>query len=178
MNNMQQQLVDLKDIHLPHAMPWWDIALGWWLLMLCTLLLVVALVYGLPRMVKKYRLWQQHKALGIDITRELQAIKMAYAQDKNHHALVEKLSIFLRRISLTLFRDKVVAGLVGRKWVVFLDSVWVAEKPEPSFTDQRIMDILAHAAYQPMFEESQYQDAQALLDLSTLWSQEVIKHHV
>lgn len=55
-------LAQLKDIHLPDAIPLWPLAPGWWILIICIL---AAIAYATQRYLKHRRFWQV-KRQGLD----------------------------------------------------------------------------------------------------------------
>jgi hypothetical protein len=104
----------LRDIHLPEPVSWWPLAPGWWLVCIATLVMLFLL----------WRLWQKHK-----YNLQQQSLSTALntlsnienQQDLNDKALIQQLSILLRRTAITRHGRKKIAGLTGEKWLHFLD---------------------------------------------------------
>jgi len=143
-------LADLKDIHLPQPSPWWDIAWGWWLLLV---LMLVFVVWGLPKLVQWWRVYQQRKQLKHNIAHEFAAICANYASTQDVVQFLSETNTFLRRVVLsqhknTQDKNVQVAGLIGQAWLAYLDGFWQKGKPSLSFTDDKIMHLLLHDAYQ------------------------------
>ena len=104
----------LRDIHLPAELGWWPLAFGWWLLgaVLVTLIVIVS--------VRHFRL-RRHRAAH----RSLQSAIDAIESGADPSACALNASTTLRRFAMTMARDSAeVAGLVGDRWLSYLDSRW------------------------------------------------------
>jgi len=104
----------LRDIHLPEAVSWWPLAIGWWLV-LALIILLPLLIWGIRKL--KARQLLRRQALS-----ELASIEARYEQHKNDQQLVSEGSILLRRICISRFPRNDVAGLSGEAWLSFLNS--------------------------------------------------------
>lgn len=146
----------LRDIHLPSSISWWPPALGWWLVLLIVLLLVITgvLIY---RYRKSRRL---HKAA----LNELEEIQATYKHNQNDQQLVQSLSIWLRRVSLSLYPRTDVAGLTGKDWIEFLDQA--VSKPS---SQQYFSEDLGRALISAPYKQSISIDAHALLTTCRNW---------
>ena len=51
----------LRDIHLPEAVSWWPLAIGWWVLGFLAIIAIAVLAYIVLRRIKKIdtELWQK-----------------------------------------------------------------------------------------------------------------------
>lgn len=99
----------LRDIHLPSA-AWWPPASGWWLL----LLVVIALAVGVA-------LWWRRRARRRplqSILREIAAIEVAHASDRDDARAAEEASRVLRRVARCI--DPGVAAQSGATWQAFV----------------------------------------------------------
>ena len=104
----------LRDIHLPDAISWWPLAMGWWMLVVAAV--VVALVF----IVRYARHWR-HRAAQRALRKTIAAIESG--ADPSACAL--NASTILRRFAMTMAADgKEIAGLVGNAWLDYLDSRW------------------------------------------------------
>ncbi len=107
----------LRDIHLPGVPGWWPPAPGWWLL--AGLLLAAAAVYG----VLYYRARHKRAAL-----RALGRVRTALEQGAEPVACLQFLSTILRRFAMTSSArapgEPDVAGLIGERWLRYLDGRW------------------------------------------------------
>ncbi len=111
------QALELRDIHLPDPVSWWPPALGWWMVLLVTLLFVIILFWLRKRWLEKKR------SAKVIARQELGLIQKKYQQQPDQHQLVEDLSVLLRRACLSVFPREDSAGLTGEKWLGFLDDV-------------------------------------------------------
>jgi hypothetical protein len=104
----------LRDIHLPEAIGWWPFAFGWWTL--CAVAVLIALL-----LVARYARFWRHRAAQRALRRTMAAI--AAGADPSQCAL--EASTILRRFAMTMADDRDdVAGLVGNRWLDYLDSRW------------------------------------------------------
>lgn len=128
----------LRDIHLPPDIGWWPLAWGWWLVIGLGLLAVFALVWWLlqrPTSIQRASLSAQASAL-----QELDRIEQQYQNDPL--GLVRELSVLLRRIAISLYGRRSVAGLTGVSWLQFLDN----QGSSPVFS-QRFQQALTELPY-------------------------------
>ncbi len=115
---MNEQTLNLKDIHLPTPISWWPLAPGWWMLLIGSFLIISALFFAR----KLYR----SKQLKRDIKTEIETIKQQFQQSQNKSQLAKSLSMLLRRASISYYPKETfsgtnVAGLTGEHWLSFLD---------------------------------------------------------
>jgi hypothetical protein len=110
----------LRDIHLPGPIGWWPPAPGWW--MLAVLVLVGIALFGFHY----YRARHKRAAL-----RAVTRVRAALEQGAEPVACLQFLSTILRRFAMTSVartrsasRDLDVAGLIGDRWLEFLDGRW------------------------------------------------------
>jgi hypothetical protein len=108
----------LRDIHLPDAVGWWPPALGWWLL--AALVLVGAALYAFHY----YRGRHLRAAL-----RALARVEAALEQGAEPVSCLQSVSTILRRFAMTSVAAAGgahggVAGLIGDRWLEYLDSRW------------------------------------------------------
>ncbi|GGC81405.1 DUF4381 domain-containing protein [Chelatococcus reniformis] len=103
-------LAELRDIHLPDAVPFWPLAPGWWLAvgLLALLLLVAALLE-----------WRRRQTLGYRALKELEAIERDGARYADAHAVARAAAVLVRRIVMTR-GDRSRLALSGDDWQRFL----------------------------------------------------------
>ena len=166
---MNEQTLNLRDIHLPEPVSWWPIAPGWWLL-LAALLIIIAFAF-IAR--KIYR----SKQLKRDINAELEAIKQQFQQTQNKSQLAKALSILLRRASITYysrtnFNGESVAGLTGENWLAWLDKTHASVDSALAAKNIKFQSELGHvlitAPYMADDAALDY-DAQTLIQLCESW---------
>jgi hypothetical protein len=107
------QALQLRDIHLPAAPPFWPPAPGWWLVAAAALLVLAWLGRVALRRHRLRRQRQQALAALAQFERDL-------ASERSPGALAQ-ISIMLRRLALLRFPRRDVAALTGNNWLRFLD---------------------------------------------------------
>ncbi len=113
MNTANPPLLELRDIHLPAAPPWWPPAPGWWLLAALALILLVLTAGWLLRAWNRQR---RRRALSA----ALHALEQGLTADPAPQRLAE-LSALLKRLALKRHSQREVAALSGSAWLAFLD---------------------------------------------------------
>ena len=107
----------LRDIHLPGPIGWWPPAFGWWLV--AVLVLVGLALYG----AHYYRARHKRAAL-----KAMTRVRTALEQGAEPVACLQFLSTILRRFAMTSAAraagDADVAGLIGERWLRYLDGRW------------------------------------------------------
>lgn len=114
MNGNQAILKDLRDIHLPEPISMWPPAGGWWMAAVVLVLLIAGIVYWYVRRRSSKRL--QKTALS-----ELKQLQQTYLDTGQQQRFIAGLSILLRRVALSSFDRRRVAGMTGEAWLMFLD---------------------------------------------------------
>ncbi|WP_415893052.1 DUF4381 domain-containing protein [Neptuniibacter sp. PT8_73] len=140
----------LRPMQQPEMIGWWPLAPGWWLLILLSIALFIAVVWFGYLYLKKMRNNPNRWAL-----QELNAIQANYQQHQNKRLLAEECNALLKRLALTLYSRQEVAALNGTAWTDFL------AKQSRSDT----LTVLAVAPYQASPEY----DAEALLSACKAW---------
>ena len=143
----------LRDIHLPPEVSWWPPAPGWSPQML-TLILLPAVAYALRQR------WQRRDFRRLAI-RQLEEIERKHQERPNHQRLLQNLPRLLRQAALQHFPQSDCAGLVGEKWLKFLDRN-LDDKPFSQGAGRQ----LAEGPYLP---QTEHVDAEALLSLCGNW---------
>jgi len=154
-----QQLLDLRDIHLPEAISWWPIAPGWWIIFASIILIITAIFISRKIYLKKQ--------LGREIHTELDDIKRQYKQTKNKSQLAKSLSILLRRANISYYPKTDSAGLIGSEWLTYLDSTMTASSTNKKFQSD-IGKVLLSAPYLPDDANLNF-DATKLIHLCESW---------
>jgi len=109
--NSTDPLAQLRDIHLPQPVSWWPPAPGWWIVALAGLTVFGLGIFFLAR----YRQRNRYRRLAL---RELDSLDNN-APDKM--ALLETMSVLLRRVALQAYGREEIAPLHGEQWLSFLD---------------------------------------------------------
>lgn len=113
MDPLGTQALQLRDIHLPPAPPWWPPAPGWWLLGLLLVILLAVALRWLLRAWRQHRRRQQLRAMLDEIERGLSTQPAPQR--------LAALSALLKRVALQRYRDASVGSLSGNAWLAFLD---------------------------------------------------------
>lgn len=108
-----ENLLQLHDIHLPDAPGWWPPAAGWWLM---ALILLLAGYWSIRRFGSWYRARRWRKKLLSEFDRYDKKIEQL-----DDAQLTTEISSHLRRLALTLYPARNVAGLTGSNWLDFLE---------------------------------------------------------
>ena len=149
MNTNHFDSSQLHDIHLPQHVAWWPLGWGWWIVIAVVLLIAGTLSYYYYR---RWRYRTQHYAL-----QTLQQIQQSQLMP---HEKIAALSILLRRIALSYYPRRQVAGLHGQAWLTFL-----AESAQLPQIKSATAQLLICAPYQNQLER----EPDALFNLATLW---------
>jgi Domain of unknown function (DUF4381) len=113
MNPNPQQLLRLRDIHLPAPPAFWPPAPGWWLL---AALLIALLAWATVVALRRYRIRRQRRR----VLSALARLEHKLVSESTPDALAQ-LSALLRRLALMRFPRRDVAALTGKAWLHFLD---------------------------------------------------------
>jgi len=175
---MNPALEKLKDIHLPAPEVWWHIAWGWWLV-LVFLLLCCVMVW---RNVSHLRAWQGKRrakhGLQQDVCNELTKMRAVYEKNKDSLFLLREISVFLRRVSVTVFGQSDSAGLIQDEWLEFLDQQWGDEAVAEGFSGEINANLLKYGTYQHNIDENMRLNIENMLILAEKWADKVLKNHV
>jgi len=113
MNGLEDPLSNLRGIHMPAPVSFWPPAVGWWLLVLAGIVLVLLGYWGF-----KYYFRPNIRK---DAMIELDKLNQGLKQGRSHHQFYINASVLVRRIAITIFGRRKVAGMAGETWLKFLD---------------------------------------------------------
>ncbi len=108
-----QQALQLRDIHLPPAPPFWPPAPGWWIV---AAVLLALLAWGGQAAWRQLRLRRRRQRVMAVLAR----LESGLASDRSPASLAQ-ISVLLRRLALMRFPRAKVATLTGNAWLRFLD---------------------------------------------------------
>lgn len=148
---MEQSLA-LRDIHLPDAISWWPPAISWWLL----LVLIPLLIFGAWWLCKRLTRNTAVKSA----KRLLATIKDDQSTDDLQK--IQQLSIWLRRVTMSVAPNQHNAGLTGKAWLIYLDSC-VEGEPFSQGIGQCLSDVQFRQAAPDNL------DIKALITLCETW---------
>lgn len=109
---MNPSELPIKDIHLPESVSWWPPAIGWWILAVSIPVTFILLLWLYKRITRKTAV----KAA----KRYLATIKQDASRD-DYQKLCD-LSVLVRRTAISHFPRSETAGLIGKQWLVFLET--------------------------------------------------------
>jgi len=136
--NKDPRTLPLRDIHFPDPVSFWPPAWGWWLL---AGIIVAAVLLS-------WWFYQRNRRMrlsAINLAREeLREIAEDYSRTNDPGGTVRRVSVLLRRLSISLFPRTETASLTGEQWLAFLDR----QTQGTPFT-QGAGRILAEAPYRP-----------------------------
>ena len=115
MDELQEALKSLKDIHEPQPVSFWPPAPGWWIVLICAPLFILLIRYV-------YRLQQRPKYKKL-ATQELGNIVANFEIQHNSHKTAKEISLLLRKVLVLKNKNVNVAGLIGDDWLQYLDEV-------------------------------------------------------
>lgn len=108
-----QQVLQLKDIHIPRDVNIWPLAFGWWLLIGIVIVVLVALFL---KTIKVVRI-RKHKKL---LREEYSLLEKKLTVSPSKETVAET-NVLLRRLALAYYPNENVASLTGGDWLTFLD---------------------------------------------------------
>lgn len=146
---MKPDLTELRDIHLPEPVSWWPPAPGWWVVAALASLLVGLLYLGYRR--HRRNRWRRSALAAL-----------ARLSEAMPETLPADLSVLLRRVAITRFPRREVAGLTGQDWLAFLDRTLDGGEAFRSGAGR----ILLHGPYR---QRGMALDSRALLALCERW---------
>lgn len=129
----------LKDIHLPDPVSWWPPAVGWWLLLGAVVVLGL-LVRPAARAVRRMRARRRLCRQALD---ELAHLRRELEAGGDTGRTLERLSVLLRRVALSVFPAPGIAGRTGRAWVDWL------RRTGPDGLDPAALEPLIDGPYRP-----------------------------
>lgn len=142
----------LRDVHLPDAISWWPLAVGWWI----TLLVIPILLWI---SFKVYRHLTRKTAVKT-AKQILQELKQQ--RTKTEAQVLAEVSALLRRVAMSLASREECASLTGQAWLEYLDKS-LDDKP---FT-RGVGQCLAEVIYRRTTPT--HVDIFELLDLAERW---------
>jgi len=156
---MNEQTLNLRDIHLPDPISWWPLAPGWWIIFTAVILLTIAFIVAIKIYISKQ--------LKREITAELENIKQQFEQSQNKSQLAKSLSVLLRRANMSFYSTNNIAGLTGEHWLNWLDKTNTNSLDNNKFQSDT-GEILLTAPYLPDNAHLDF-DSNKLIHLCETW---------
>jgi hypothetical protein len=134
MNSVLEQLHDIEGID---PISWWPLAIGWWVIIGLSLLLLSMSLGIIISRIRFRRSWK-HDAL-----KQLALLERNLSSDTNQETLIA-LSDYLKRIVLKRFPRKECASLTGKMWLN-----WLTQHDPNQFDWNEKGVLLIQAPYAP-----------------------------
>ena len=147
-----EQSLPLRDIHPPEAISSWPPAIGWWLLLIIVPVLIFSSWMLYKRLTRKTAITSA-KALLLEIKAD---------QSTDDLKKLQHISIWLRRVTISIDPRQHSAGLTGQAWLEYLDG----DLDGQPFS-QGVGCCLADAQFRQSAPEDL--DIPALIKLCELW---------
>jgi hypothetical protein len=163
---MNPDELPLRDIHLPDPLSWWQPAIGWWLLVGASILLIAGISWWLRRRAALRR------APATLARHELDRVRTEWLEHGDATHLVGDLSVWLRRTGMSFTRRAQAASLTGQAWRRFLDEL----AGETVFNDVSGALIISAPYRSPVITPVEDRDAKQLLDVCERWLHAAAKH--
>lgn len=155
MFNTGQELQNLHDIHLPPAIGWWPIAIGWYILVGC-IIIASGLIFIAC---KNYDKRNKGKRIALAT---LNSYQQEYLKNQDSQLGAARISELLKQVALIYYPRHQVAGLEGQDWINFLQETIKKEDV------QQIQYLLLKTPYQPANKD----DITPLFKLARKWIQQ------
>lgn len=163
MNNFEQ--LPLRDIHLPDPVSWWPPAIGWWLLVVAIVLAAIGIWLGIRHLATR----QRRNRLYHLAEREINRIETEYRAAHDSHLALQKLSILMRRIGMTVYDRKRIASLCGDEW-----TDWLTNSSVPAEARAGSIRLLADGPY----NKDVSADLSPLISHCRVWLRSITKDDV
>lgn len=141
------QQLPLRDIHQPDPVSWWPLSPTWWVLLAGVLALGLLAWW-----------WFNRSKVAKRFTKE--ALSQLDALNRNFHGhqdlrthLVD-VSIFIRRLLLSHYPNREIAGLRGSRWCDFVNAIISRSSVKnPLFFSEQVFLLMDQANYQKAFNQ-------------------------
>lgn len=115
MDNLQELLKDLRDIHEPAAISAWPPAIGWWLLPIIITILIFVLFWW----------WKKAKTPNYKkiALLELKNIVTDFNIQRNSQKSSGEVALLIRKAMVAKYGNQKIAGMIGDEWLGHLDEI-------------------------------------------------------
>jgi hypothetical protein len=154
MNNLLKQLHDIEGLD---AISSWPLPIGWWIVMVISILVILLGTLSLIRWIIFLRSWKN------DTLKKLAKLEKNLGSSTTLET-VAMLSEYLRRIALKRYSRKECAGLIGEAWLK-----WLKENDPKQFDWEKRAVILIKAPYAPLNHELPSDQIKDLIQAAREW---------
>lgn len=134
MNPLLEQLHDIEGLD---SISFWPLAIGWWVVIIFTILALCTLIWFIASTIAFKRSWKN------EIFQTLARMEKNLSDDTARETIVA-LSEYLRRIALQRFSRKECAGLAGDAWLK-----WLKAKDPKNYDWEKKGILLIEMPYAP-----------------------------
>ncbi len=127
----------IEDIITPESVDFWPLAIGWWLLLILSFIVMVGLFLIYKKHKKKWGYRKQALYL-LEQTFKKWKAKKSSNEDTCHELLT-----LLKRTAITAYPDQSISSLHGEAWLDLLNS----QTPSPLF-DKAMRNVIRTQQYQ------------------------------
>jgi hypothetical protein len=146
----------LRDVHLPEAINWWPLAIGWWITML-----LIPILLWITFLVYKYLTRKTAIKTAIKTAKKLLA-ELKQDKTKTEAQILVEISALIRRVAMSIAPRGECASLTGKAWLEYLDK----SVKDLAFT-QGIGQCLADVTYRRVTPT--HVDIGELINLTERW---------
>ncbi|MDP1836521.1 MAG: DUF4381 domain-containing protein [Chlamydiales bacterium] len=154
MPSLMQQLHDIEGID---AISPWPLAIGWWIVIACAVLMLASGAWMLRRHLAYLRSWKRDTFMRLD------SLEQNLSPDTSWEAMTF-LSEYLRRIVMRRFPRNECAGLVGDAWLK-----WLREHDPQQFDWTDKGKLLIQIPYAPVRTDLPVQQVKELIQAARNW---------
>ena len=145
-------LQQLHDIHVPKAIGFWPLPMGWYAVFGLLLMIFVGILVGGWR-------WYHRGKVKREALRLLLAYEKTYRKNKDAHITSAAINELLKRVALVYFPRNQVASLQGKNWLIFLNET---SKKLDFFSEETSLLLCP-------YQKNPIQDLQPLFQLAREW---------
>ncbi len=121
----------LRDVHLPEAISWWPLAVGWWI----TLALIPILLWISFKVYKHLT-----RKTAVKTAKQLLLV-LRQDRTKTEAQVLAEVSALLRRVAMSMAPREACASLTGQAWLEYLDKS-LDDKPFTRGVGQCLAEVI------------------------------------
>jgi len=154
MNSLLEKLHDIDELDTISV---WPLAIGWWLVMGISLLILLAIFYFIAKKIAYKRSWKN------DTCQKLLLLEKNLSKETSAETLIA-LSEYMRRIAIKRFSRKECASLMGTAWLK-----WLKEHDEQEFDWTKNGSLIASGPYAPKNANFSLEEIKDLIHAARGW---------
>lgn len=158
MNGIDSLLEQLHDIEGLDSVSWWPLAVGWWMVIVFSVLVLCVAAWWIFRWFSFRCSWKYDTLLKLSGLE--QSLSASSAHETTIRETVILFSEYLRRIAMRRFARSECAGLVGEDWLL-----WLSRHDGKNFDWAEKGKLLIQAPYEPVAAMNQSAALEQMKDL-------------